>query len=59
MQNRQKVLNSIDNKDLKEVFNKLNKSVNGNCIDEFMNAVEDVLAALNIMMKKMDKKKEK
>ncbi|XP_065225139.1 E3 UFM1-protein ligase 1 homolog isoform X2 [Planococcus citri] len=56
---RNKVLSTIDNKELKETFVKLNKSVGGNSVDEFMNAVEDALAILNIMMKKMDKKKEK
>ncbi len=49
----------LDNKDLKESFTKLNKALSGNSIEEFTNFVDDVLFHMNIMTKKMDKKKEK
>lgn len=59
LQSRQKLLSTLTNKDLKDLFTKLHKSVNGNSMEEFLDLMDKVLDSLNIMMKKMDKKKEK
>ncbi|KAK7605267.1 hypothetical protein V9T40_007125 [Parthenolecanium corni] len=55
----QKIITSVDNKEVKDAFTKLQKAMNGSSIEEFVSSVDDVLSVLNIMMKKMDKKKEK
>lgn len=53
------ILNKTTDKDIKESFANLHKSLNGTSVDELLAFAEDTFSRINIMMKKLDKKKEK
>lgn len=58
LQMRQKLLTEVQ-KDTREPLTKLHKSLVGNCIEEFMAAVEPAFACIDIVVKKPDKKKDR
>lgn len=58
-ENRMQILNKTTDKDIKESFANLHKSLNGTSVDELLAFAEDTFSRINIMMKKLDKKKEK
>uniref|UniRef100_A0A1B6D5T8 E3 UFM1-protein ligase 1 homolog n=1 Tax=Clastoptera arizonana TaxID=38151 RepID=A0A1B6D5T8_9HEMI len=55
---RQKVLNEIPT-DIKDPLTKLHKAVGGSSLDDFMAAVDPAFAAVDLMLRKPDKKKER